>query len=142
MRRTLFPRLVESYRRWCETGSPAPLLDAKRAGTAYGADAASRLIDLHRKDPANAEAAIEKMLGREPAALALQRFAARCLSDGDVEPSTCRGPQRAPWPRNVHRGRGDSRRCGVAKARDVSPIEHPPFHPLGSIPCASPSRES
>ena len=71
MRRTLFPRLVESYRRRCETGSPAPLLDAARAGTAYWADAASRLIDLRRKDPANAEAAIEKMLGGEPAALAL-----------------------------------------------------------------------
>jgi hypothetical protein len=71
MRRTLFPRLVESYRRWRETGSPAPLLDAARAGTAYWADAASRLIDLHRNDPAHAEAAIEGMLGEEPAGLAL-----------------------------------------------------------------------
>jgi uncharacterized protein DUF6866 len=71
MRRALFPRLVEGYRQWRESGNPAPLLDCARAGTAHWADVASRLIDLYRKDPAHAEAAIEELLGEGQAALAL-----------------------------------------------------------------------
>jgi len=71
MRRTLFPRLVDSYRSWCAAGTTASLLDAARAGTAHWTDVASRLIELHRTDPANAEAAIEGMLGEEPSRIAL-----------------------------------------------------------------------
>ena len=71
MRRTLFPRLMQSYRRWATEGNPAPLLDAARAGTAHWSQVASRLIDLHRSNPAGAEDAVEALLTETESSLTL-----------------------------------------------------------------------
>ena len=71
MRRSLFPRLVDSYQRWTADGIPAPLLDAARTGAAHWSQVASRLIDLYRRDPEGCEAAVEALLADNGAALAL-----------------------------------------------------------------------
>ncbi len=71
MRRSLFPQLIEAYRRRRDTGSSAPLLDAARAGIAHWSAVASRLIDIHRDEPGRADARIESLMEAGQPGLAL-----------------------------------------------------------------------
>jgi len=71
MRRSLFPRLLDSYQLWAAERNPAPLLDAARAGTAHWSQVASRLIELHRRDPQRCETTVEALLADNGAALTL-----------------------------------------------------------------------
>lgn len=70
MRSTLFPQLVQAYRRWRETGSPDALREAARAGSAHWHETALRMLLAHEGDPATAEEAIAAWVDN-PAALAL-----------------------------------------------------------------------
>lgn len=71
LRRAIFPRLATSYRSWNECRDFQPLIDAARAGTAHWSSVASRLIDIHRRDPGAAEATIEALLVDNRAGLVL-----------------------------------------------------------------------
>jgi hypothetical protein len=70
VRSTLFPLLVQAYRRWRETGSPDALREAARAGSAHWHETALRMLLAHEGDPATAEEAIAAWVDN-PAALAL-----------------------------------------------------------------------
>jgi hypothetical protein len=61
LRHSLFPRLAQGYQRWRESGSDAALAEAVAAGRAHWEEAALRLLQAWRDDPAKAETVIERM---------------------------------------------------------------------------------
>ena len=70
LRRSLFPRLGVAYLAWRRTGDPVDLRLACRDGQAHWREAALRLLDAWRRDPAAAAAAFSERVD-EPGTLAL-----------------------------------------------------------------------
>ncbi|HSD60900.1 MAG TPA: hypothetical protein VLC55_08605, partial [Burkholderiales bacterium] len=71
LRRELFPALTAAYHAWRESGEDGALRDAARRGGEHWLSSARRLLEMARGDPAQAEAAVERLLQGEPLPLAL-----------------------------------------------------------------------
>ncbi|GAB4167374.1 MAG: hypothetical protein OHK0026_13310 [Rhodocyclaceae bacterium] len=66
MRRALFPRLVQAYRAWAESGSTSALGEAAEAGSAHWIEQSRRILALHA-----AGETLETLAAGDPPAIAL-----------------------------------------------------------------------
>lgn len=69
MRRALFPALAHAFDLWSEGGGSGAIAEALEAGRSHWAEAAGRLLELHRQRGAGAEAEIAALIAADTLAL-------------------------------------------------------------------------